>query len=407
MRPKPYVWRRPDPRGWLLAPVGWIILGAALLLSISDSPSVPTEVRVVIGFAGLAVLVFSGLWISGSHQAWSPFLTMGGAFAVCLGVLDHDPPGARIVCALIGLAIPGVAHLSGRVYQNCLPHLYGEPRIVRPSPRAKPDYGSWLVSTASELHHAPIVVLNRRSKQTAFELTDHRGQVLARVREIPHPRADDGMRAAFDFRNMAAPRYVIEVAALDGRPLFFIDGSEIQIDTAVPNGAGFHRAFAVVRPDGREIACCGGLLFDRVYADVMRDVGFKLDGLLYEWGQSMIVEAGNGTVPCSWATNRSKVRWRRTFHFTLLDADAATFAQLDFMTDIKVRHMIRFREQIPDNMRMLGIATLVVLGSERRKEVLPPDPAAPEPYPGFGDVHQAHYRRLRGFMDGLVAECRR
>ncbi len=113
------------------------------------------------------------------------------------------------------------------------------------------DYGSWSVPTDTGLLDAPVVVMARWWKDRDFVLIDLGGKVIAQVREIPHPQADDGMREAFDFQIATAQRYVIEVDSPNGDPLFFIDGAEFQIGGTVPNGAGLQRSFAVVRPDGR------------------------------------------------------------------------------------------------------------------------------------------------------------
>lgn len=87
-RDKPYARRRPDPRGWALAPAGWAALGLALWTSLGDSPSIPVGLRVAVAFLGLAALVASALLIEGSGYAWPVPLTMAGVFAVIIPVAD-------------------------------------------------------------------------------------------------------------------------------------------------------------------------------------------------------------------------------------------------------------------------------------------------------------------------------
>jgi hypothetical protein len=88
------------------------------------------------------------------------------------------------------------------------------------------DYGNWSHPAAPGLLDAPVALLRRWWKQRELVLTDMGGRVLALVREIQHSRSEDGVRAAFDFQNMVAPRYVIRLDTPDGDPPFFIDGAE-------------------------------------------------------------------------------------------------------------------------------------------------------------------------------------
>lgn len=293
-RDKPCAWRRPGPRGWGLVPISWAVLGLALWTSRGDSPSMAVELRVAVGFSGLFLLVVSALLIAGSNYVWPVPLTLAGAFAVVISPL-----------------------------------------------RPLADYGSWSLPPASGLLDAPVVLLRRWWKQRELVLTDMGGRVLASVRETPHPRAEDGMRAAFDFQIAVAPRYVIRVDTPGGEPLFFIDGAEMQTGGTAPNGAG-----------------------------LVRRTGL-------------------------WSVQRR--------HFKLLDADGVIFGQYDYgPKSPKVRRLIRFRERTPVEPRMVAIASMIIDGSEGRTDVLAPDASVPEPYPGFGDTHASYYRRPRTFADQIL-----
>ncbi|TDD80507.1 hypothetical protein E1293_20560 [Actinomadura darangshiensis] len=317
--------------------------------------------------------------------------------------MDDEFTAGQIVCTVVVLAIPAVAFQSGRVQRGRLPYRYDEPEVVQSPARPMADYGSWSLPAASGLLDAPVVLLNRW-RHGDFALTGTAGEPLARVREISHPRSDDGMRAVFDLQIATAHRYAFEVASPDGVPLFFIDGAEIQTGGTVPNGAGLSRSFAVVLPDGRQFARSGWRFFDRVYADVLDPDGLRLDGDQYEWSKSMIVNSGNRTVPCV-AARRTLQRVGRRPYTTLLDADGAAFAQVnDGRGAPMARRLVRFRDRTPAPLRAAAIASMIVHDDERRTGVLAPDPAAPEPYPEFAHTHAAHYRRLRTFMDGLIAE---
>lgn len=406
---KAYAWRRPDPRGWFFVPVGWAVIGLALLLSLGDSPPVAAGIRVVIGWVGMAVLACAALRISGSHRAMPSLANMVGAFAVFLGTAVNDFLPGRIACVVVALAIPPIASLSAlATHRRPLPYLYADPPVVQLPARPMTDYGSWSVPAAAGLLDAPVVVVNRWRRQREFVLTDLAGDMIARIREVPHPRADDGMREAFDFQIATAHRYVIRVESNDGEPVFFIDGAEIQIGGTVPNGAGLQRSLAVVRPDGWRLARIGSMFFDDVYADILDVQALDLDDTQYEWFKPMIVNDGKRSVPCVQA-RRTLSQLARRRYATLLDGDGAAFAQFDYGYSPvfpKVRQLIRFREKTPVALRMAAIAWMITYDDARRKDVLAPDPSAPEPYPQFSQTHAAHYRRLRKFMDDAIAERR-
>lgn len=404
---KAYAWRRPDPRGWFFVPVGWAVIGLALLLSIGDPAPVAAGFRVLIGWVGMAVLAFSALRISGSHRAAPYLANMVGVFVVFLGtVVDDFLPGV-IACVAVALVIPPIAHLAAMAtHRRPLPYLYDDPPVVRFPEREMSDYGDWSLLSDVGLLDASVVVTSGWWNQRDFVFTDLGGGVIARVREIPHPRTDDGMREAFDFQIATAHRYVIEIDSSDGEPLFFIDGAEFQIAGTVPNGAGLQRSFAVVRPDGVQLARMGGMFFDDVYADVLDVQGLKLDDDRYEWSKAMIVGDGSRSLPCVRARRRLN-RWNRRLYCTIMDGDGATFAQFDYGPGFpKLRKLIRFRENASTVMRAAAIALMLTEDDARRKEVIAPDPGVPEPYPGFAHTHAAHYRRLRKFMDDAIAERR-
>ncbi len=141
--PDTYVWRGPDPRGRVLAPIDWAVLGLALWTSRGDSPSMAVELRVAVGLSGLVVLVVSALLIAGSNCVWPVPLTLAGEVAVVIPVVD----GKFLGCANrlpVGRDRDTWPCLAGRPgTRGRLPYRYSEPRVLQ-SPRGPlADYGSW------------------------------------------------------------------------------------------------------------------------------------------------------------------------------------------------------------------------------------------------------------------------
>ncbi|MEV5829142.1 hypothetical protein AB0L25_26640 [Spirillospora sp. NPDC052242] len=314
-------------------------------------------------------------------------------------------PAAHIACAVAVVLFAVFGWAGARAQPGRLPVLFAGPEGLEGVVDAEPiEHGDWSAETPADVLKTSILYARWRGNASCSQVTAPDGAIVARVREIVHPARVDGLAEALGSSARIAPRIVFRFENPDGTPLFFVDFAEMEeVGPAATSGLSIYRSCVVVRPDGRVVGRTGFDFSDHPYGEFWDQFPRGLDDELHQ-RYGYFYDVRRGVLRCAKVSiNIPQAVNHAANYSSFVDVHGTAFAQIDRNSGVLwERRIVRFKERVPDDLRMIALASLVIEESDRRAAVLTPDPAAAEPYPGFRDVHTDHYRRLRAATDVLA-----